>query len=91
MAQAGTCTPAAGALTCVSKVCDTKDNECGYANGDGPCTASEPSVAAVFTCETVHGPSVNTGAARTRPAGSVTWVIPIFFPINPVSIGPTRA
>ncbi|HEY8088198.1 MAG TPA: hypothetical protein VIF09_10145 [Polyangiaceae bacterium] len=36
----GTCTPAAGALTCVSKVCDTKDNDCGYANGDGPCTAA---------------------------------------------------
>jgi hypothetical protein len=36
----GTCTPAAGALVCVSGVCDTKDDECGYADGDGPCTAS---------------------------------------------------
>jgi hypothetical protein len=35
----GTCTPTAGALVCVSGVCDTKDNECGYANGDGPCNA----------------------------------------------------
>src|SRR5579863_5545893 len=34
----------------------------------------------------MHGPSVNTVAARTRPAASVTWVIPIFFPISPVSI-----
>jgi MYXO-CTERM domain-containing protein len=34
----GTCTAAAGALVCQSGVCDTKDNECGYANGDGPCT-----------------------------------------------------
>jgi uncharacterized repeat protein (TIGR01451 family) len=34
----GTCSTAVGALTCVSGVCDTKDNECGYANGDGPCT-----------------------------------------------------
>jgi hypothetical protein len=35
----GTCTPAAGTLVCKSGVCDTKDDECGYANGDGPCTA----------------------------------------------------
>jgi hypothetical protein len=33
----GTCNPAAGALTCVSGVCDSNDNACGYANGDGPC------------------------------------------------------
>lgn len=37
----GTCTAAAGALVCVSGVCDVKDNKCGYANGDGPCTASD--------------------------------------------------
>jgi MYXO-CTERM domain-containing protein len=36
----GMCTAAAGALVCVSGVCDTKDSECGYANGDGPCTAA---------------------------------------------------
>jgi Cys-rich repeat protein len=35
----GTCTAAAGALTCASTVCDTSDNKCGYANGDGPCTS----------------------------------------------------
>ncbi len=35
----GTCTAAAGALVCTSAVCDTRDNACGYANGDGPCTA----------------------------------------------------
>jgi hypothetical protein len=34
----GMCTAGAGALVCVSGVCDTTDNECGYANGDGPCT-----------------------------------------------------
>jgi MYXO-CTERM domain-containing protein len=36
----GTCTAAAGTLVCVSGVCDTKDNDCGYASGDGPCTAA---------------------------------------------------
>ena len=35
----GTCTAAAGAAVCVSGVCDTSDNGCGYANGDGPCNS----------------------------------------------------
>jgi MYXO-CTERM domain-containing protein len=26
---------------CKSGVCDTKDNTCGYANGDGPCSSDE--------------------------------------------------
>ncbi|MBS2030050.1 MAG: hypothetical protein JST54_19265 [Deltaproteobacteria bacterium] len=34
----GTCTPASGALVCTSGVCDTTDNACGLADGDGPCT-----------------------------------------------------
>ena len=33
----GVCTPAAAALACTAGACDTTDNECGYANGDGPC------------------------------------------------------
>jgi hypothetical protein len=33
----GKCTPQAGLLTCESGVCDTKDDLCGYADGDGPC------------------------------------------------------
>ena len=37
----GTCSKAAGTLVCASGVCDTKDNECGYQNGDGPCTAAD--------------------------------------------------
>jgi hypothetical protein len=38
-ALAGTCTVGAGAAVCASDVCDTADNLCGYADGDGPCTA----------------------------------------------------
>ncbi len=38
----GTCTAAAGALVCTSGVCDTTNNECGYANGDGTCTPGTP-------------------------------------------------
>ncbi len=36
----GQCTTAAATLVCSSAVCDVKDNECGYANGDGPCTSA---------------------------------------------------
>jgi hypothetical protein len=36
----GTCTPAAGKLTCQSGVCDQNDNSCGYADGDGPCSSN---------------------------------------------------
>lgn len=34
----GMCTAAAGALVCISGVCDTADNRCGLLNGDGACT-----------------------------------------------------
>jgi hypothetical protein len=37
----GTCTPAAATLVCQSGVCDTSDNRCGYANGNGPCTSGD--------------------------------------------------
>jgi uncharacterized repeat protein (TIGR01451 family) len=33
----GMCNAAAARLVCMSGVCDSKNNECGYANGDGPC------------------------------------------------------
>jgi len=35
----GACTTAAATLVCVSAVCDAADNKCGYANGNGSCTA----------------------------------------------------
>ena len=36
----GTCTTTLGGRACVSAVCDTKDNRCGYLNGDGPCSGT---------------------------------------------------
>jgi hypothetical protein len=36
----GTCNAAVGPVVCASGVCDTKDNQCGLGNGDGPCTAA---------------------------------------------------
>ena len=35
----GQCTAPAATLVCTASVCDTRDNECAYANGDGPCTS----------------------------------------------------
>ncbi len=34
----GTCTSAVAAIVCASGVCDTADNKCGFASGDGTCT-----------------------------------------------------
>ncbi len=45
-----TCTATVGMRVCVSGACDTKDNACGYANGDGPCSNSE--VCRSFNCVT---------------------------------------
>jgi MYXO-CTERM domain-containing protein len=40
-ASVSTCSPAVGMRVCKSGVCDTKDNACGYAPGDGPCSNDE--------------------------------------------------
>ncbi len=37
---AGVCTNPVGGAVCSSGVCDTADNACGFANGDGPCTSA---------------------------------------------------
>jgi MYXO-CTERM domain-containing protein len=70
----GTCTAAAGTLVCQSGVCDTNDNKCGYANGDGPCSASDGGASVCRsgmcstngTCEPMTG--CNTNADCTNPA-----------------------
>jgi len=35
----GNCSEAAATLVCVSGVCDSRDDECGFASGVGPCSA----------------------------------------------------
>jgi hypothetical protein len=40
----GSCTVALGARFCVSAVCSTSNNTCGYANGTGSCTAGNAAV-----------------------------------------------
>jgi hypothetical protein len=37
-ALAGTCSAPVGTAVCIGAVCDTADNKCGLADGDGPCT-----------------------------------------------------
>ena len=69
----GTCTAAAGTLVCTSGVCDTKDNECGYANGDGPCNAGNGATLCQSTACSVNGTcepmgGCNVNADCTDPA-----------------------
>jgi MYXO-CTERM domain-containing protein len=59
----GTCSMAAGMLTCKSGVCDTKDNECGYANGDGPCTGADGTVVCRSGICATMGPNMGTCVA----------------------------
>lgn len=47
----GKCTTAAAALVCASGVCDTTDDKCGYADGNGPCSqATGPVVCRSAAC-----------------------------------------
>ncbi len=62
----GECVPDAAMLVCVSGVCDIKDNKCGYANGDGSCTAGNAGTVCRSgacstngTCEPMGGCNVN--------------------------------
>src|SRR5512134_3568262 len=47
------------------------------------CTASYPSLSAVFRWTTTHGPASMTVTGVTVPSSEKTWVIPIFLPISP--------
>lgn len=57
----GTCTVSAASVVCISGVCDTADNQCGYANGTGPCNPTN----AATVCRS--GACSDNGACR--PAG----------------------
>jgi MYXO-CTERM domain-containing protein/uncharacterized repeat protein (TIGR01451 family) len=59
----GTCSAAAGSLTCLSGVCDTRDNKCGYDNG-APSTCTSANAATV--CRS--GACSSTGTCM--PAGA---------------------
>ncbi len=74
----GTCTMNAATLVCVSAVCDTKDNRCGIADGDGPCTVGDAAtVCRSGTCGSggacggagTSGPDAGTDAGAGHDAG----------------------
>jgi MYXO-CTERM domain-containing protein len=70
----GTCTAAAGTLTCVSGVCDTTDNHCGYANGDGPCTPATGGTVSRSGYSTTSGIcEPNGGCATDADCGAGNW------------------
>lgn len=57
----GVCNAAVGVAVCVSGVCDTIDDKCGYANGDGACDAmSGPTVCRSGICS-VQGSCLGAG------------------------------
>jgi len=62
----GECVPAAAALVCASGVCDTKDNKCGYANGDGPCTTGTGSTVCRSTACSVDGTCESLGGCNVN-------------------------
>jgi hypothetical protein len=63
----GTCTAAAATLVCTSGVCDSGNNECGYAIGHGPCSSGAPcqsgSCSVNGTCDPVGGCNVDADCA----------------------------
>jgi hypothetical protein len=60
-ALTGVCTVSVGAAVCVSGVCDTVDNECGYANGDGTCDGTTASSVCRSQACSVSGACVPSG------------------------------
>ncbi len=64
----GTCTTIIGGRACLSTVCDTNDNECGYANGDGPCTGSNGATECRSTICAMTGPNAGLCVACTTSA-----------------------
>jgi MYXO-CTERM domain-containing protein len=64
----GTCSSAAGALVCVSAVCDALDDKCGYVNNSGACTSAN---AAVVCRSGVCDPDLKCGLANGNGTCSV--------------------
>jgi uncharacterized repeat protein (TIGR01451 family) len=69
----GTCTVAAGALVCASGVCDTKDNKCGYANGDGPCTTATAAECRSGFCTASGVCEPTNGCAKDSDCSAADW------------------
>jgi len=92
----GECFPAAATLVCVSGVCDTDDNECGYADGDGPCDSMSAGVVCRSqacsvdgTCEPAGGCNVDGDCAGTTPDCDPTTQLCVAAPGGATGTGST--
>jgi len=70
----GTCTADAGTITCASGACDSKDDKCGYATGDGPCDmANAASVCRSGLCSSDSTCTPDTGCNVDADCKSGNW------------------
>jgi MYXO-CTERM domain-containing protein len=92
----GMCTTPVGAAVCASAVCDMTNDECGFANGDGPCTAANGGVvcqsgvcAASGTCAPGATCTMDSDCAATQfcntQIGTCTAKLPNGTPIPTLS------
>jgi len=97
----GTCSAPAATLVCQSAVCDAADNQCGYANGDGPCTTANGGVvcrsgtcSANGLCQPADGCNVDADCATGKWCNeSVGACLPLLgngvpIPSDPPHTGP---
>jgi len=70
----GTCTVPVGMLVCASDVCDTKDGDCGFADGDGPCTTvNGPTVCRSGACSALGVCEAAGGCVRDTDCTGGRW------------------
>ena len=70
----GNCNVAAASLVCVSGVCDSADNSCGYVNGDGNCTTANANIvcrSAVCGSDGACGLANSSGSCTVSNANSI--------------------
>src|SRR5262249_27153694 len=63
--EVGKCDETVGMRVCKSGVCDKKDDACGYADGDGPCTAANGDAVCRSTVCATAGPNQGVCVACT--------------------------
>ena len=64
---------AVGARACASRVCDSNGNDCGYANGDGPCATDAQCQSGICdrgNCSAGNSGDAGSGDASSNDAGA---------------------
>ena len=70
-ATVATCSTTVGQRVCLSTVCDTKTNKCGFATGDGPCTDNAECVDGMCDDTTETCGAMDAGTDAGTDAGAV--------------------